>query len=92
VGRRRRFSISVFAQGETGPVASAEFGPYGARDEFKCREVFVDPAHRRRGLANAMYVEAERIGGGPLTPFADQKPEGVAFWAQPGRPFGIRRR
>ena len=56
-----------------------------------CQNVEVASAHRRRGIATAIYVLAELIFQKPLCRYwtADQHSSAAdAFWAQPNRPFG----
>lgn len=43
--------------------------------------VQVDPAHRRQGLASAMYAHAETHTGKKIIPSHDQTPMGQALWA-----------
>jgi hypothetical protein len=59
-----------------------------------CQNVEVASAHRRRGIATAIYVLAELIFEKTLFRYwtADQHSSAVdAFWAQPNRPFGGKR-
>lgn len=58
-----------------------------------CQNVRVFDGHRRRGLANAMYVFAEKALGRILFDYwadADdyQSDAAKALWSQPNRPFG----
>jgi hypothetical protein len=52
----------------------------------------VEPAYLRQGIANAMYVFAERVLGRWLENSWDGAPQqsaaAKAQWAQPNRPFG----
>jgi GGDEF domain-containing protein/GNAT superfamily N-acetyltransferase len=50
--------------------------------------VRVAEAHRRKGLATAMYVRAEQILGAKFHRGAYQSPEAKALWNQKNRPFG----
>lgn len=43
--------------------------------------VQVDPAHRRRGLASAMYAHAQKVTGKTMVPSHDQTSMGQALWA-----------
>lgn len=43
--------------------------------------VQVDPAHRRKGLASAMYAHAQKLTGKTVIPSHDQTPMGQALWA-----------
>lgn len=42
--------------------------------------VQVDPAHRRKGLASAMYNHAQKVTGKTVIPSHDQTPMGQALW------------
>ena len=63
-----------------------------------CQNIEVPEALRRRGLANAIYVFAEKRLGRTLCNFwrgmktddgkSSQSPLAQALWAQPNRPFG----
>jgi hypothetical protein len=51
----------------------------------------VHPDHQRKGLATAMYKEAERVSGKTLIPESDgqqQTDDAKALWNQKDRPFG----
>jgi ribosomal protein S18 acetylase RimI-like enzyme len=71
-------------------IATADFTDDG--DIFYCQNVHVDPTYRRQGIANAIYVFAEKAIGKRLCNFwnndRQQTPEAMALWAQPNRPFG----
>lgn len=41
----------------------------------------VDEAHRRRGLASALYAHAEKVTGKKVAPSESQSPEARALWA-----------
>jgi GNAT superfamily N-acetyltransferase len=72
-------------------VARANFTDF---QELCSQNVFVDPAHRRKGIATAMYVFAELYFSKSLYPLWDaneQTAESQALWKQPNRPFGPRR-
>lgn len=49
---------------------------------------YVEPEHRRKGLASAMYSHYQKMTGHRLTPDEQQSDEAKALWAQPNRPFG----
>ena len=51
-------------------------------------ETIVEPEHRRKGLASAMYAYAEEQTGRRVKPATDQTPDAQALWSQPNRPFG----
>lgn len=55
--------------------------------------VEVDEAHRRRGIASAMYAHAEKIVGKKVVPSDDQTEDAEALWAANKRKpqFGKRR-
>ena len=60
-------------------------------DYAHSQNVAVDAEFRRRGIATAMYVLAEKVFGKPLTPLWDGNENSVdakALWKQPKRPFG----
>ena len=71
-------------------VAEADFSDDGFAAH--CQNVRVEEGHRRRGLATAMYLLAERVFGKPLWDFwrgdGCQSDAAKAMWAQPDRPFG----
>jgi GNAT superfamily N-acetyltransferase len=69
-------------------IAHAEVYHHGPEKLLMINDVWVDPEHRRRGLANVMYLEAERMAGKPVHPYPGQYEDGRAFWLQPNRPFG----
>lgn len=50
--------------------------------------VNVSAAHRRKGLATAMYQFAEKKTGLAIGPSPEQSSAGKALWEQPNRPFG----
>jgi len=43
-------------------------------------DVNVDPEHRRRGLASAMYAHAEKVTGKTVVPSQQQQAPGQALW------------
>jgi GNAT superfamily N-acetyltransferase len=43
--------------------------------------VRVEPEHRRRGVASAMYAHAEKVTGRKMVPSSNRTPEGEALWA-----------
>jgi GNAT superfamily N-acetyltransferase len=91
IGPGFALEVEVRHRGNTIGVANFDYeGPQAAW----CRNVRVEPAHRRQGLANAMYVFAENAlqrtlidHWGPLTD-TSQSEEGRALWTQLNRPFG----
>ncbi|MFO0802668.1 MAG: hypothetical protein U0791_06040 [Gemmataceae bacterium] len=79
-------------QGEA-VVGEAEFTDDGSYAH--CQNVEVDPRHRRKKLATAMYVFAESLFGRPLSNFWEGLPQSAAatkLWAQSNRPFGHHKR
>jgi GNAT superfamily N-acetyltransferase len=44
-------------------------------------DVNVDPSHRRKGLASAMYAHAEKVTGKTVAPSQAQQDPGKALWA-----------
>jgi GNAT superfamily N-acetyltransferase len=89
------FMLAVLCGPDGDEAGFAEFGhlftDMTADDtgtQFTCSDVFVSDRYRRRGLATAMYVEAERLSGRVLVPSAVQRAAGRALWLQSGRPFG----
>lgn len=48
----------------------------------------IDEAHRRKGLASAMYAMAEKIHGLPIEPEQEHTSYAEALWNQPNRQFG----
>jgi GNAT superfamily N-acetyltransferase len=55
------------------------------------QEVQVAPEHQRRGIATAMYQQAEALTGKQfLSRLGEVMPvDAAAFWASPDRPFGV---
>jgi len=74
-------------QGE--PVGELSYSAAGAYLEDS--EVLVAEEHQRRGIATAMYQQAEALTGKLfLSRLGDVMPIGAAaFWANPDRPFGV---
>ncbi len=71
-------------------VASADFDDDSRSSH--CQNVLVEAAHRRKGIAKALYVFAEKVLGKRLWNLWDgssiQSEEAKAMWANPNRPFG----
>jgi hypothetical protein len=69
--------------------------PYdeGAKFEDAHPSVSIGLNHRRKGLASAMYMQAERITGKKIRKLhANRRTEaGQALWNQPQRTFGIKK-
>jgi ribosomal protein S18 acetylase RimI-like enzyme len=87
----RGLEVQVRLHGEV--IGSANFDEDGS-DGAYCQHVNVDPKYQRQGIANAVYVFAEKAlnrtlwdfwGSFPDTP---QSKSGRALWAQPNQPFG----
>jgi hypothetical protein len=71
------------------PVAELTFNASGAYLEDQ--DVQVAYEHQRRGIATAMYQQAEGLTGKQfLSRMGDILPvDAAAFWASPDRPFGV---
>lgn len=88
-------TIRVFAHDKNGNlVGKAPFLFHPRHQTLMPAGTRVDEAHRRKGLASAMYSYAENIMGKPVV---DENPGGrtkdaEALWAQPNRMFGMRKR
>jgi hypothetical protein len=84
------FSIGVSAEDDT-LVGFGEFdhrsGPDGDLHLF-ARYINVSRMYRRRGVATAIFVEAERVSGLVLAPNDEQFAAGRLLWLSPDRPFG----
>jgi hypothetical protein len=50
--------------------------------------LFVNAAHRRKGVATSMYIHAEKALGITIVKDSKQSDACKAFWAQKDRPFG----
>ena len=87
-GRYHPFTITVRDAGGDEVGYAEAFHTGGPENRLMVSEVFVAPDHRRRGLANAMYCEAERLAGKTLHPYPSQYELGRNLWRQPDRPFG----
>jgi GNAT superfamily N-acetyltransferase len=74
-------------QGE--PVGELSYSASGAYLED--RDVLVAEEHQRRGIATAMYQQAEALTGKQfISRLGDVMPIGAAaFWAHADRPFGV---
>ena len=82
------FAFTLVVLDAHGLVGHADFYHDYPSNLLMCNDVFIDPAHRRRGLATALYLEAERISGKVLHPYTEQYPDGRKMWLNPRRPFG----
>lgn len=71
------------------PVGELTYTSYGAYLED--RETQVSPEHQRRGIATAMFQQAEALTGKQfLSRLGEVMPvDAAAFWASPDRPFGV---
>ncbi|MFT3857603.1 MAG: hypothetical protein QM742_08940 [Aquabacterium sp.] len=71
------------------PVGELTYGASGAYLEDQ--DVQVSYEHQRRGIATAMYQQAEALTGKQfLSRVGDVLPvDAAAFWAAPDRPFGV---
>lgn len=80
------FTVSAFdSSGKE--VGNVQVGHHGKRGLFS-NGTYVEPEHRRKGLAGAMYQHAEKITGRKFVPSDDQSTDGEYLWSQPSRPFG----
>ena len=82
------FSFTLVVLDDAGQVGHADFFHEYTSGHLMCSDVFVDPAHRRRGLASALYLEAERLSGKVLHPYSAQYPDGRTMWRSPRRRWG----
>jgi DNA mismatch repair protein MutH len=71
------------------PVAQATFAVITPKAEIQNEHVHTNGRHRRHGLANAMYVCAEKITGFRIVPASNQTDDGRALWQQSKRPWGL---
>ena len=62
-------------------------GPDGAPRLFVL-DIHVFREYRRRGVATAIFLEAERVAGQVLHPNDEQFAAGRLLWLMPDRPFG----
>lgn len=51
-------------------------------------ELYINPSHRRKGLATAMYNLIENKTGKKIKPSEQQSLSAKALWNQPNKPFG----
>jgi hypothetical protein len=66
-------------------VASLFYGKNSPSDTTLEGAIEVQPAHRRKGLATAMYSWAEVLSGMPMAPAAQHTRDAAAFWTSYGR-------
>jgi len=79
--------VSVTKDGRE--VAHAHIGGgHESHDFLWPRGINVDKAHRRKGIASAMYQHAENYYGKHIKPSDAQSEDAIYLWAQPKRPFG----
>lgn len=71
------------------PVGELTFTAVGAY--LMDQDAQVDHEHQRRGIATAMYQQAEALTGKQFLSRAGDvlTVDGAAFWANPDRPFGV---
>jgi 8-oxo-dGTP pyrophosphatase MutT (NUDIX family)/GNAT superfamily N-acetyltransferase len=69
-------TVRAFHGGKNVGFAHFAFTP----DGMVARNVFVDEPHRRKGVASAMYVQAEGKTGRKVVPSKRQTSEGRALW------------
>lgn len=74
---------------QSAPVGELSYSATGAY--LQDHEVQVAPEHQRRGIATAMYQQAESLTGKPFLSRAGEvmPVDAAAFWACPDRPFGV---
>lgn len=71
-------------------VAQAKFQYGNGGKTLMSEGTTVDEAHRRKGIASAMYQYAEATANARVIPSDTQTEEARALWEQEGRPFGQR--
>lgn len=74
----------MFNGNQVGRLTTKDLG----NGNIKATSVLVDAAHRRKGLATAMYQHIEQNTGKKFTPSTGQYDDGKALWSQQNRPFG----
>lgn len=88
--KNRHYTVhSVNAYAANGEkVGAAHFDKEG--DSLEPAHVFVHEAHRRQGLASAMYAHAEQATGMKIAPSKARTNDGLALWAgnQQRKQFG----
>jgi len=58
-------------------------------DALEPDDVWVEPAYRQRGIATALYVEAESLTGKKIRRVKElESPLAKKLWGQKNRPFG----
>lgn len=73
----------------TAPFETADLSKREGNQRFITpTATWVSAQHRGKGLANAMYVRAEKWSGARVQPDWSQTEAGEALWSQPNRPFG----
>ena len=87
-GRFGRISFTLVLFDATSAMGHADFYHDSEADQLMCSDIFIDPLQRRRGLASALYLEAERLSGKIIHPYSAQYPDGRALWLSPNRQFG----
>lgn len=83
-GRPMTIVVAHDSNGEA--VGSADLLHTG--DSLTANNVEVEPKHRRKGIASAMYSYAEKLTGKRIRPHNIQSSLGRALWSAPGRAFG----
>lgn len=77
------------SQPQSDPVGELSFAAVGAY--LVDQDVQVAPEHQRRGIATAMYQQAEALTGKQFLSRAGDvlTIDGAALWGNPDRPFGV---
>jgi len=82
----------LFIQVKKNVLIAGEADFYNDKYHLHCENVEVKKKHRRKGIANAMYVFAEAFFDKKIINFWDDAPKRSdlikKFWNQPDRPFG----
>lgn len=73
--------LRVVAHDRQGRMAGEVQFQHVGRAGLKSFETYVQPEHRRLGLASAMYAHAEKQSGRKIKPSNDQTTGGKALWA-----------
>ncbi len=89
IGEMEPDRVLAFTRDDPQAVGELLFSASGAYLEDQ--DVQVDPAHQRRGIATAMYQQAEALTGKAfLSRLGEPLPyDAAALWANPDRPFGV---
>ena len=69
------------------PAGHACFEIRSENREIAAEQINVFDGHRRKGVANALYVLAKCLTGFEFVPAANQTDDARALWAQTNRPW-----